>query len=51
MSNPLYGSFLLDDEQVEKALKTPEGIARVSSLTLSMKKKVFFLTSINTPHV
>lgn len=39
MSNPLYGSFLLDDEQVEKALKTPEGIARVASLTLSMKKK------------
>jgi len=39
MSNPFYGTSFLDDEQVEKALKTPEGIARVASLTLSMKNK------------
>lgn len=39
MSNVFYGTALLDDAQVEKALKTSEGVERVASLVLSMKKK------------
>jgi hypothetical protein len=39
MSNIFYGTPLLDDAQVEKSLKTSEGVERVASLVLSMKAK------------
>lgn len=39
MSNPFYGTSLLPDDQVEKALKTDAGVERAAALTLSMKEK------------
>ena len=39
MGNPFYGTSLLPDDQVEKALKTDAGVERAAALTLSMKEK------------